>query len=282
MRYQQITVAPSTKTIGAEISGVDLSKPLSQQVFNEIESALLEYLVIFFRDQELSPERHIAFAEYFGKLCPPHPILPSLPENPRISVFENDADRPAESNVWHSDVTFQESPAMGSVLYCKHAPPTGGDTIWSNMYAAYESIPDSLKRLATSLMSTHSIETFGSSKIFDSRSAEKMDQVRQEKPPVQHPIVRTHPVTGKPCLFVHRTFTTGISDLPDEHSAAILELLYQAVEIPEHQVRMRWQRGTVAVWDNRCTQHYAVNDYYPEYRCMHRLTIEGDAPFYRP
>lgn len=282
MPYQHITVEPSTKSIGAEISGIDLSNPLSPEIFKEIETALLEHLVIFFRDQDLSPERHIAFAEQFGKLSPPHPILPSLPGNEQISVFENDAERPAESNVWHSDVTFQTAPVMGSVLYCKDAPPTGGDTMWSNMYLAYESIPVPLRQLVTSLSAVHSIETFGASQIYDSRVPEKMDQVRQSKPPVEHPIVRTHPVTGKPALFVNRTFTTGIIGIPKEHSASILELLYRAVEIPEFQVRMRWKKGTIAVWDNRCTQHYAVNDYYPEYRRMHRLTIQGDVPFYRP
>lgn len=154
--------------------------------------------------------------------------------------------------------------------------------MWSNMYLAYESIPVPLRQLVTSLSAVHSIETFGASQIYDSRVPEKMDQVRQSKPPVEHPIVRTHPVTGKPALFVNRTFTTGIIGIPKEHSASILELLYRAVEIPEFQVRMRWKKGTIAVWDNRCTQHYAVNDYYPEYRRMHRLTIQGDVPFYRP
>lgn len=282
MNYEHINVEPSTPVIGAEISGVDLAKPLSGEVFGEIERALLDHLVIFFRGQDLSPEAQIAFAERFGELSPPHPVIPSLPGHPAITVFENDADRPAETNTWHSDVTFDAAPSMGSILYCKDSPQPGGDTIWSNMYAAYESLSEPVKQMIASLRAVHSIENFGASQIYDSRNPEKMGQVLEAKPPVEHPIVRTHPDTGKQALFVNRTFTRRIRGLRKDDSAAILDLLCAKAETPEHQVRMRWTEGTVAMWDNRCTQHYAVNDYFPEYRRMHRVMIEGDVPFYRP
>lgn len=282
MDFKHISVEPSTPIIGAEISGVDLSKPLSDEAFNEIEHALHDHLVIFFRGQDLSPEAQIAFAGRFGKLSPPHPVIPSLPGHPAVTVFENDADRPAETNTWHSDVTFDAKPSMGSILYCKETPQPGGDTIWSSMYAAYESLSEPIKQMISALRAVHSIENFGASQIYDSRDPDKMGQVMEEKPPVEHPVVRTHPVTGKSALFVNRTFTRRIRGLRKDDSAAILELLCQKVEIPEHQVRMRWAEGTVAIWDNRCTQHYAVNDYFPEFRRMHRVMIEGDVPFYRP
>lgn len=282
MDYKRIAVEPSTPIIGAEISGVDLAQPLSDEMFGEIERALLDHLVIFFRDQDLSAEAQIAFAERFGGLCPPHPVIPSVPGYPAITLFENDAERPAETNTWHSDVTFDAEPSMGSILYCKETPQPGGDTVWSNMYAAYESLSEPLKQMITSLRAVHSIENFGASQIYDSKSPEKMGQVMETKPPVEHPIVRTHPVTGKQALFVNRTFTRRIRGLRKDDGAAILELLCRKAEVPEHQVRMRWAPGTVAIWDNRCTQHYAVNDYFPKYRRMHRVMIEGDAPFYRP
>lgn len=282
MGYKHVSVEPSTRNIGAEIAGVDLSQPLSDEIFKEIERALLDHLVIFFRGQDLSPEAQIAFAERFGRLSPPHPVIPSLPGHPAITVFENDADRPAETNTWHSDVTFEASPAMGSILYCKKTPQPGGDTIWSNMYAAYDSLSEPLRQMVSTLRAVHSIENFGASQIYDSRDPNKMGQVLDAKPPVEHPVVRTHPVTGKAALFVNRTFTRRIRGLRKEDSAAILELLCRKAETPEHQVRMRWAEGTVAIWDNRCTQHYAVNDYFPEYRRMHRVMIDGDVPFFKP
>lgn len=282
MDYRHIQVTPCTPVIGAEISGVDLSQPLSDGVFGEIEQALLDHLVVFFRDQDLPPEAHLAFARRFGETAPPHPVIPSLAGHPPITVFENDENTPAETNTWHTDITFAARPAMGSILYCVDCPEPGGDTIWANLYAAYEALSDPIKTLIRDLRAVHSIENFGATRIYDSREADVMGDVLTKNPPVEHPVVRTHPVTGKTALFVNRTFTRRIRGLRKAEAEAILELLCRQIEVPEHQVRFHWAKGSVAIWDNRCTQHYALNDYFPAYRKMHRVMVEGDVPFYRP
>ena len=276
--YKHIEVSPMTPSIGAILSGVDLSKPLSDTVFGEIETALLHHKVIFFRDQELTPDSHMAFASKFGTCEPAHPIIPHLKENSQITLLENDADRPPEINYWHTDVTWRKNPPMGSILYGVAIPEKGGDTIWADMAAVYESLSDKMKTFLCSLEAEHSIAAFQSSQ-YDGAQSEKMSNINKSFPPVTHPVIRTHPITGQRGVFVNSIFTSRIKNVPRDESEAILKLLYAKTETPEFQVRFRWEKGSLAVWDNRCTQHYAVADYYPDYRRMHRITIVGDTPY---
>lgn len=279
MKYDLIHVRPLNPVIGAEIHGVDLSKPLGDAAFREIEAALLKHLVIFFRDQELDPESHTRFAGQFGELEPPHPFFPKIESHPHISVLENDEARPPETNVWHTDVTWRDKPPLGSVLYGAEIPECGGDTLWASMEAAYESLPDEVKTRIDGLRAVHSIEVFDASGNYEnSKDKDAFSEILKQFPPRSHPVVRTHPVTGRKSLFVNATFTQYIEGMDRAESDELLQYLYNAVKTPEFQVRFSWTRGAVAVWDNRATQHYAVADYWPSYRRMHRITINGDVP----
>jgi taurine dioxygenase len=279
MKYDLIHVTPLNPVIGAEIHGVDLSKPLGAATFKEIEAALHQHLVIFFRDQDLEPDVHMAFAARFGELEPPHPLFPKIESHPQISVLENDEARKPETNYWHTDVTWRETPPMGSVLYGAEIPESGGDTLWANMYAAYDMLPDALKAKLEGLRAIHSIEVFDVSANYDNaKDKDAFAEILKKFPPQSHPIVRTHPVTGRKALFVNATFTQYIEGMERAESDALLQSLYDIVKLPEVQVRFNWTKGAVAVWDNRATQHYAVADYWPQYRRMHRITINGDKP----
>jgi len=279
MKYDLIHVTPLNPVVGAEIHGVDLSKPLGAATFKEIEAALHQHLVIFFRDQDLAPDAHMAFAAQFGDLEPPHPLFPKIESHPQISVLENDEARKPETNYWHTDVTWRETPPMGSVLYGAEIPESGGDTLWANMYAAYDMLPDELKAKLEGMRAIHSIEVFDVSANYDNaKDKDTFAEILKKYPPQSHPIVRTHPVTGRKALFVNATFTQHIEGLDRAESDALLQSLYDIVKLPEVQVRFNWTKGAVAVWDNRATQHYAVADYWPQYRRMHRITINGDKP----
>jgi taurine dioxygenase len=279
MKYNLIHVRALNPVIGAEIHGVDLSKPLGEATFKEIEAALHQHLVIFFRDQELVPERQLEFATRFGESEPPHPFFPKIEAHPQVSVLENDEARPPETNVWHTDVTWRDEPPLGSVLYGADIPDCGGDTLWANMYAVYDSLTDEEKNRLQGLRAVHSIEVFDASNNYEnSKDKNSFLEILKKYPPRSHPIVRTHPVTGRKALFVNATFTKHIEGMAANESAELLQSLYDKVKTPEFQVRFNWTKGAVAVWDNRATQHYAVADYWPQYRRMHRVTIKGDVP----
>jgi len=279
MKYDLIPVTPLNPVIGAEIPGVDLCKPLGAATFKEIEAALHQHLVIFFRDQDLGPDAHMAFAAQFGELEPPHPLFPKIDSHPQISVLENDEARKPETNYWHTDVTWRETPPMGSVLYGAEIPESGGDTLWANMYAAYDMVPDDLKAKLEGMRAVHSIEVFDVSANYDNaKDKDAFAEILKKYPPASHPIVRTHPVPGRKALFVNATFTQHIEGMEQAESDTLLQSLYDIVKLPEVQVRFSWTKGAVAVWDNRATQHYAVSDCWPQSRRMHRLTIHGDKP----
>ena len=266
--------------IGAEIHGLDLSKPLGERTVAGIKQALLDHQVIFFRGQELDPDSHMRLAGIFGELEPPHPIFPKIESHPQIAVLENGENRPPETNIWHTDVTWRDKPPLGSVLYGAEIPASGGDTMWASMTALYEALSPSMQKMLEGLRAVHSIAVFANSGNYEtSQDAERMMEVLKLYPPQSHPVIRTHPETGKKALFVNATFTTHIEGLPLDESAAILKFLAEKVKTPEFQVRFKWEKGSVAIWDNRATQHYAVADYYPQYRRMHRITINGDVPY---
>ena len=274
MGYQTIQVRKSTPAIGAEIFGVDLSRPLGNQQFQEVHDALMDRLVIFFRDQKLDVEQHKAFARRFGRLHM-HPAAPRvLVDHPEILVIEADekSERIAGED-WHSDVSCDPEPPMGSILYLTEVPPDGGgDTMFANMYLAYETLSDPVRKMLDGLAAIHD----GEGRY---RGRYGVDDTGKTFPRAQHPIVRTHPVTGRKCLFVNRFFTTRIVGLRKNESDAILEMLYRHIETPEFSVRFKWQRNSIAFWDNRCAQHHALWDYYPNKRYGHRVTICGDKPY---
>jgi len=272
--YQTIEVHKSTPNIGAEILGVDLSQPLGNQQFQEVHDALMDYLVIFFRNQRVTPEQHKAFGRRFGGLHV-HPAAPSvLPGHPEIFVIKADEKsvRVAGED-WHSDVSCDPEPPMGSILYLTAVPPDGGgDTMFANMYLAYETLSEPIRKLIDGLSAIHDGEH-----VYRGRYG--VDDTGKTFPRSEHPIVRTHPMTGKKGLFVNRTFTTRIVGLRKHESDAILEMLYWHVETPEFCVRFKWQPNSIAFWDNRCVQHQALWDYYPNKRYGHRVTICGDKPY---
>ena len=274
MVYETIEVRKVTPAIGAEIFGVDLSQQLNNRQFDEIHRALMENLVIFFRDQQLTVEQHKAFGAWFGKLHV-HPNAPKgLPDHPEILVIKADENsKRVAGEAWHSDVSCDEEPPMGSILYIQEVPPDGGgDTMFANMYQAYESLSEPLRKMLDGLTAIHD----SWKAHYDRKPGEGSDM---QFPRFEHPVVRVHPVTGRKLLFVDRGFTTRIVQLGRAESDALLSFLFQHIETPKLSCRFRWQKNSIAFWDNRAAQHQAIFDYWPHRRYGHRVTICGDKPF---
>ena len=282
-----VRVEPLTCTIGAELVGVQLGDASRDDgLFAEIRALLLQHKVLFLRDQTLSREEHVAFARRFGEL-EDHPVAGSDPEHPGLVRIYKSPDAPPDryENAWHTDATWREKPPMGCVLRCVECPPVGGDTMWANMALAYARLPDHVKTQISGLRARHSIEaTFGAAMPIEKRLA-----LKAQFPDAEHPVVRTHPETGEKILFVNG-FTTHFTNFHTPANvrvgqdfspggADLLRYLVMQAYIPEYQVRWRWTPNSVAIWDNRCTQHYAVMDYPPCHRKMERAGIMGDAPY---
>ena len=272
--YETITVDRVTPIIGAEIGGVDLTKPLSNRQHDEIHRALAENLVIFFRDQPLSPQQHLAFGRLFGDLHV-HPAAPHELGLPDLMIIHADKDSPrANGEGWHSDVSCEEEPPMGSILHIGKCPPRGGDTLFANMYAAYEALSDRMKAYLEGMTAIHDGEHVYRGLYKNHGVADKPVYPRAE-----HPVVRTHPVTGRRCLYVNMGFTSSLVGVPRDEGDAVLRYLCQHMENPLFQCRFRWRDDSVAFWDNRCTQHRAMWDYWPHTRSGHRVTVTGDRPY---
>ncbi len=274
-----ISVRKLTINIGAEVRGVDLRDP-SDGLVKEIEDLLHEHLVLFFRDQDLTPAQHVAFGRRFGDLHL-HSVAGTHPDHPEIILLDNDEKRPPSIDAWHTDVTMDAEPPMGSILRAVEVPEVGGDTIWASMYAAYEALPTAMQAMLGELVAVHHYpDSFRTSVTRQQDGYAKLEQYDEEHRPVEHPMVRTHPVTGRKALFVNSTFTKSIKGVGRKESKALLDMLHQHVATrPEFQVRFKWEPNSIAFWDNRCTQHYAVADYYPQVRRMQRVTIAGDRPY---
>lgn len=278
MTFDTCKVRPLTRHIGAEIEGVDLRKPLDDATWQELRRALHEHLVVFFRDQRLHPEEHTALALRFGR-PEVHEVFPPLDGFPHISVLEHDRDHPPVSNVWHSDVTFRIEPSMVSILNARVIPPAGGDTLWLSAYAALEGLSPALRDFVSGLSAVHDfIHAYGGYFLAQEDGTARYRRAQDENPPVEHPVVVHHPVTGRPLLYVNPTFTSRIVGLKRQESRALLDLLFAQLQTPEYQVRHQWREHDVAIWDNRATQHYATADYYPHRRRMHRITVGGARP----
>lgn len=276
----RLTITPLSHALGAQISGVDIAQPLNVEQRDAIEQALLKHQVLFFRDQPITPEQQARFAANFGDLHI-HPIYPNVPEQPEVLILDTAQTDVRDNAVWHTDVTFLPTPALGAVLSAKLLPAFGGDTLWASGIAAYEALSEPLKVLLQGLSATHDfvksfpLERFGNTP----QALEQWEATRKKNPPLSHPVIRTHPVSGRKSLFVNEGFTTRINELSDSESEAILKLLFAHTTRPEFTIRWRWQTDDVAFWDNRVTQHFAVDDYRPARRVMHRATVLGDVPF---
>ena len=275
MAYVSIQVDKLTPHAGAEIRGVDLAQSLDERTFKEIHDALIDNGVIFFRDQHLTPDQQKSFGRLFGELHV-HPAAPSLLEgHPEILVIHADEkSRRVAGEVWHSDVSCDPEPPMGSILYMHELPPVGGDTLFASMYAAYDGLSEPMQRFLEPLTAIHEGEH-----VYRGRYG--VDDAGKVFPKAEHPLIRTHPVSGRKALFVNSGFTTRIPQLKRAESDALLQFLYRHIETPEFHCRFRWQVNSIAFWDNRCMQHHAMWDYYPQRRHGHRVTIKGDKPFYR-
>ena len=278
MSAAAITITPRTCAIGADIDGVDLGRPLDDESFAVIKSALHQHLVVFFHDQTMSPEAHMAFATRFGKM-EIHEVFTPLPGYPQISVLEHDAKRPPISDSWHTDVSYRPQPSLASILYARNIPPNGGDTLWLSAYAAYEALSLPMREFLGGLSAQHDfLRAYGNYFLQQADGNERVRRAQQETPPVVHPVIVRHPVTGRPLLYVNPTFTSRIVELSQRESDALLRMLFDHLLAPDFQVRLKWRENDVAMWDNRATQHYATGDYYPAYRRMHRVTVGGDKP----
>ena len=283
---RSIQVHPLTCTIGAELHHVHLGAAAEDDgLLAEIRAALLKYRVVFFRDQDITRAEHVAFARRFGEL-EDHPVVGSHPDHPGLVQIYKTPDSPPDrhENSWHTDATWREQPPMGCVLRCVECPPVGGDTMWVNMVEAYAQLPDDIKAKIAPLRARHSIEwSFGATMPLDKRLA-----LKAQYPDAEHPVVRIHPETGEKILFVNGSFTThftnyntpanvrcGLDKAPG--ATQLLSYLVSQANIPEYQVRFRWAKNSVAFWDNRSTQHYAVMDYPPSHRKMERTAIMGQS-----
>jgi len=274
-----LQISPLSPALGAQISGLDLSRKLTDAHRQAIEQALLEHQVLFFRDQPLTPHQHARFAANFGELHI-HPIYPNVPEQPEVLILDTAVTDVRDNAIWHTDVTFLPTPALGAVLSARQVPEFGGDTLWASGIAAFEALSAPMRALLDGLTATHDftrsfpLERFGTTP----EDIARWEQTRRQHPPLSHPVIRTHPVSGRKSLFVNEGFTTRINELSETESEAILKFLFSHATRPEFTIRWRWQQHDVAFWDNRVTQHYAVDDYRPQRRIMHRATILGDAP----
>jgi taurine dioxygenase len=268
--YRILGIHPLTPHIGAEITGVDLSHPIGADLADELRQALLEWKVIFFRDQrDFGPEDHAALAGLWGE----PEANPFFPKGDRagVSRLAKDAMAVGNENIWHSDHSFMAAPALGSVLRAVEIPASGGDTLWADMGAAYDNLPDATKQRIEGLTAEHDwVPTWGAT-----MTQERIAALRLTLPAVEHPVVVRHPATGRRLLYVNEPFTTRIVGLGEEESRELLHGLVLQARIPEYQVRFRWQPDSVAIWDNIAVQHYAINDYYPQRRVMERIAIAG-------
>ena len=280
MQYETIKVRRVAGALGAEVEGLDLAKPVDDQTLAEIERALLEHLVVFLRDQRLTPEQHIAFGRRFGELNI-HDFVAGMEQYPEIlEVRKEPGDQVNFGGGWHSDVTYLEEPALGSILYALETPEYGGDTMFANQYLAYDALSEGMKRLLEGLRAVHTAgHVYGpKAEYFREGGSMRVNYSADAEGETTHPVVRTHPQTGRKALYVNRAFTVRFDGMTAEESAPLLTYLFQHAVRPEFTCRFRWANGSIAFWDNRCVQHYALNDYHGQRRLMHRVTVNGDRP----
>ena len=257
-------VKPIAGALGAEISGIDLTGDTGLKEYQEIRALLIEHEVIFFRDQDVTPAQQQALASSFGPLQT-HPAYATVEGFPEITILESTAEKPSKIECWHSDMTFRQHPPMGTVLRSRVIPEKGGDTLWSSMTASYNGLSPQMQDFLGSLSAVHDFSYGFKESLAEPGGAERLAQAVADNPPVTHPVIRTHPESGKKVIFVNPLFTTHIVGLPADESRAILQFLYQHNTTPEYSCRFGWEANCIAIWDNRSTQHKPINDYFPAY-----------------
>jgi taurine dioxygenase len=275
-RYRHIEVCPVAGALGAEVRGVDIAQPLADEVVAEIRQVFLDHLVVFIRDQKLTPQAQLAFAQRFGQPME-YPQLKGLPECPLVTqVIKLEHERINFGGVWHSDTAYLEQPPMASMLYAVEVPPYGGDTLFANQYLAYETLSEGFERTLDGLVGINTSTKADASKTREDRLRDS--GVALKVLIAEHPLVRTHPETGRKALYVNAGHTTRIRGWTEQESGPLLAYLFAHQVRPEFTCRLRWEPGSLAFWDNRCTQHNPVNDYHGFRRVMHRVTLAGDKP----
>ena len=272
------TVKPIANALGAELHGVDLCKDVPSEVYREIRRLLVKHQVIFFRDQNISPAQYKALAASFGPLQT-HPAYDAIAGFPEITVLESTAEKPSKIELWHSDMTFRKHPPLGSILRSKICPPKGGDTLWASMTAAYDGLSNPMQEFLSRLTAEHDFSFGFKESLAESGGRERLAQAVTDNPPVTHPVIQIHPESGKKVVFVNPLFTTKIIELEGDESQALLSFLFKHVTMPEYICRFQWQPGSIAIWDNRSTQHKPINDYFPAHRRLERIAIDGDRPY---
>jgi taurine dioxygenase len=273
-----LKLKPYAGALGAVVENLDLTSTISPSVFDELNQALLEYEVLFFRDQPLEPKDHAQLASMFGE-PQMHEAYPHVEGFPQLTILENDEANPSKIEMWHTDMTFRASPPLGSILHGVIVPEKGGDTMFASMSAAFEGLSPAMQDFVSRLTAIHDFSFGFQESLNEPGGRDRLVQMVIDNPPVEHPVVRTHPLSGKKGLFVNSLFTLSIKELSKKESDSLLALLFNHVVTPEYTCRFQWQPDSIAMWDNRITQHKPVNDYWPAHRRMQRITIDGDRPF---
>ena len=283
MQFHTISVHPVAGALGAEVEDVDLSKPLPPEVLAELRAAWAEHLVLFFRDQPLSIAQLEALTLQFGPFGD-DPFIAPMPDHPHVIELIREAHEtsPAFGNGWHSDWSFQETPPSATLLHAQQVPPHGGDTLFANMYMAYDALSEGMKEMLSRLTAIHSAAMpYGPKGFYGREDADRAIKIRPSEKALEtmeHPLVRTHPETGRKCLFLNPVYTVGLKNMHRAESAPILKFLFDHSVQPAFTCRFRWRANSLAIWDNRCTQHMALSDYSGHRRAMHRTTVRGDRP----
>jgi len=269
---------PIADALGAEIAGIDLARPLGEDEIAWLKAALVEHQVILFRDQTICPADQLRLARAFGAV-EIHPAYPHVEGFPEIAILEADREHPSKIEKWHTDMTFRPNPPLGTILRARIVPEGRGDTLWMSLGAAWDALSPALRERLDGRRAEHSFEHGFKESLEEPGGRERLAGAVAANPPVTHPVVRRHPVSGRKGLFVNSLFTTRILGVPPAESEDLLAFLFEHLERPEFQCRFRWREDSIAFWDNRCTQHRPVNDYWPAHRRLERITVAGDVPF---
>ena len=272
-----IKIIEESPFLGATLENVDLSKKILVEDQNTIKKALAEYQVLFFRNQNISPSAHKDFALIFGKLQS-HPVYPTVEGFPEITILENDKLRPSKIEEWHTDMTFKSTPPLGSILLGKIIPKTGGDTLFASLTAAYNDLPNKLKNKLDKLTATHSFVHGFKESLDEGHGVKKLQKAVKDNPPVIHPVIRTHPETGKKSIFVNALFTEKINEVSKEESKELLKFLCEHIKKDQFVYKFKWENNSIAFWDNRSVIHKPDNNYWPQLRRMERITIDDTLP----
>ena len=274
----RLNIKPLSGCIGAEIHGIDLTKPITHELYIQLRERLVEDEVIFFRDQAITPAQQYALASMFGPLQS-HPAYQTVEGFPEISILESTADKPTKIECWHSDMTFRQHPPLATVLRAQVVPDKGGDTLWASMTAAYRGLSKSMQDFLSTLTAVHDFSYGFKESLAEPGGQQRLAQALVDNPPVRHPVIRIHPESGKSVIFVNELFTRHIEGLSRSESDALLAFIFEHIRTPEYSCRFAWQPDSIAIWDNRSTQHKPINDYFPAHRRLERITIDGDLPY---